>query len=126
MSPKIRNIVIFTAIAAASILIYVFFIKSAPPEDNLISLSPGMPLQNMSGLPLETGALNGSPTAGQDFLALLLNIKTIKLNDAIFSDPAFKNLHDSSIILIPDGTEGRPNPFAQFGNDTAVISSQPF
>ena len=53
----------------------------------------------------------------QNFVSVLLNIKNIKLDDAIFSDPAFNNLHDQNISLKPDGTEGRPNPFAQFGND---------
>ena len=34
-------------------------------------------------------------------------------------------LHDSSILLIPDGTEGRPNPFAPIGSDitASVINS---
>ena len=51
---------------------------------------------------------------------VLLNVKNIKLDDSIFSDIAFSNLRDSSITLIPDGTEGRPNPFAPIGSDASV------
>ena len=50
-------------------------------------------------------------------------VKNIKLNDAIFSDVTFNSLRDSSITLTPDGNEGRPNPFAQFGNEN--ISTSP-
>jgi hypothetical protein len=61
----------------------------------------------------------------KDFFALLLNVKNIKLDDAILSDPAFLSLRDSSIVLVPDGNEGRPNPFAKFGNDAVVIPTTP-
>ena len=64
----------------------------------------------------------GTSPVGQDFLSLLLNVKNIKLDDSIFSDPAFINLHDSSITLTPDAVVGRPNPFAQFGNDAVVAT----
>ena len=56
----------------------------------------------------------------QDFLSLLLNVKSIKLDSTIFDDPAFLSLYDSSITLTPDGTEGRVNPFAPLGADVVV------
>ena len=59
----------------------------------------------------------------QEFLPILLNIKNLKLDDSIFQDPAFLSLTDSSIILVPDGNEGRPNPFAPIGFDTIGSSS---
>ncbi len=123
--PKLKNILIFTGIAAVFVLIYIFYIKESSPQENLVS-SPSL------GLPASTnssefgaGALSETPVVAKDFLALLLNVKNIKLDDSIFSDPSFNNLHDSSITLIPDGNEGRPNPFAQFGNDemSAPISN---
>lgn len=121
MNFKIRNILIFVAIAAIFILVYFFFIRSSPSQPTLVSSAP------VSTSPTAGGSSAvipvGSPASTQNFLSLLLNVKTIKLDDSIFSDPAFASLHDSSIILIPDTTVGRPNPFAQFGNDVTPSSA---
>jgi len=123
--PKIKNIIIFTAIAAAFILIYIFFIRPSPEEENLV-LSPGATmLPDMGGTTTGGSAQVAAPLVAKDFLALLLNVKNIKLDDAILSDPAFLTLRDSSIVLIPDGNEGRPNPFAQFGNDAVASPTVP-
>ncbi|MFH1200868.1 MAG: hypothetical protein V1484_00870 [bacterium] len=122
--PKIRNIIIFIIIAIAFILIYIFFIKPSPQEASLVSLPAGAALPNIDGSASNTAA-NPNSLISKDFLILFSSVKDIKLNDAIFSDPAFNNLHDSSITLIPDGTEGRPNPFAQFGNDGILLPALP-
>ncbi|MEK9181521.1 MAG: hypothetical protein AAB786_00670 [Patescibacteria group bacterium] len=113
--PKIKNIIIFLVIGIILVLVYIFFIKASPDEDaSLVSSLPDSqePMTTISG---DTSAI------AQEFLALLLNVKNIKLNDAIFSSNAFRSLHDSSIILIPDGNEGRPNPFAPIGTDVVVL-----
>ncbi len=78
-------------------------------------------LPNIDGTIPGVDATSTNPLVAKDFLVLLSNVKNIKLDDTIFSDPAFNSLHDSSITLIPDGTEGRPNPFAQFGNDALPV-----
>jgi hypothetical protein len=115
--PSIKNIIIFTSIAAFLVLVYIFFVKSSPEEDNLVSSTPNVTLPSIEGSGLEGEIPNGTTLITKDFLTLLLNVKDIKLDDTIFSDIAFAGLRDSSITLIPDGTEGRPNPFAKFGND---------
>lgn len=118
--PKIKNIIIFIAIAASFVLIYVFFIKKDVLQDNLIS-SPAANLPNVNGSNTTDSSDQASSDAdAQVFLTQLLNVKNIKINVAIFSDPAWFSLHDSSITLVPDGTEGRSNPFAAIGNDTVV------
>ena len=123
--PKIKNIIIFTAIAAAFILIYIFFIRPSPEEENLV-LSPGaVVLPDMGGATTSGSAQVTAPLVAKDFLSLLLSVKNIKLDDAILSDPAFLTLRDSSIVLTPDGNEGRPNPFAQFGNDAVATPAVP-
>ena len=109
MASKIKNIIIFIVIVAVLILIYVFFFKQSPEEDGLIS-SSGNPV-------LPSAAVSDQNSIGKDFLSILLNVKNIKLDDSIFSDPVFASLHDSSIELISDGNEGRPNPFAPLGSD---------
>lgn len=119
MNPKIKNSLIFIGVATAFILIYVFFIKGSSVETpNLVSSSG--PLVQTTGAFMQK---NSSIT--EEFLASLLNVTNIKLNNAILSDDAFVSLRDSSIVLIPDGTEGRPNPFAPFGSDNFTLGVSP-
>lgn len=122
--PKIRNIIIFTAIAVALILIYIFFIKSPSDQPNLVT-SSNTSLPDVGGTTSGANTMDKTSLVAKDFLTLLLNVKNIKLNDAIFSDQSFSSLRDSSITLTPDGTEGRPNPFAQFGNDAVPVTTPP-
>lgn len=122
--PKIKNIIIFVIIAAIFVSVYVYFIKGSPDDaPTLVSSSENtvLPVSPSAG----TSATGSNPLITQDFLNLLLNVKTIKLNDAIFSDDAFIGLRDSSIILTPDGNEGRVNPFAPLGRDTVVAPLPP-
>ncbi|MFZ3011469.1 MAG: hypothetical protein WA060_00490 [Minisyncoccia bacterium] len=118
--PKIKNIIIFTAIAATFVLGYVFFLRPSPDEENLVSL-PATTLPDINNSTDTVSGSVGAPLVAKDFLSLLLNVKNIKLNDQILSDPAFLSLRDSSITLEPDGNEGRPNPFAKFGNDSVPV-----
>jgi hypothetical protein len=123
--PKIRNIIIFVAIAGVLILVYVFFIKpsSSSNQANLVS-SSGTTTSTATGSGTDTGTQNATSSIAGNFLTLLLSVKTIQLNTDIFSDPAFTSLHDSSIVLVPDATTGRPDPFAQFGaEDVATPTS---
>lgn len=123
--PTVKNIIIFVAITIAFILIYIFFIKSSPEPDSLVSLGPNSTLPNIDGSIPGANVPSANPLITQDFLELFSNIKNIKLDTAIFSNPAFISLHDSSITLVPDGNEGRPNPFAQFGNDGVSFDPLP-
>jgi hypothetical protein len=121
MASKIKNIIIFVIIAAVFILIYIFFIKPSPDQASLVSSPSGTSLPNVNDSGIGTNIPSGNSLVPKNFLTLLLNVKNIKLNDAILSDPVFNSLRDSSIVLTPDGTEGRPNPFAQFGNDSVTV-----
>jgi hypothetical protein len=107
MIPNTRNIIIFTSIAAALILIYIFFIRQ-PSEPTATLVSSSTPTAS------ETEVFEQNSSVAREFLTLLLSVKSIKLNDAIFSDSSFASLRDSSIVLTPDATQGRPNPFAPF------------
>lgn len=123
MTSKIKNIIIFSGIAFAFILIYIFFIKPSSDQANLAPLQNTTTLPNIDGTVPGVGTTNTNPLIAKDFLVLLSSVKNIKLDDTIFSDQAFNSLHDSSITLIPDGTEGRPNPFAQFGNESLPLNT---
>ena len=107
---NIKNIIIFIVAAVILVLVYIFLIKKAPEEGALVS-TPST----------TTGSSDVSSSVDSgDFLNVLLSIKSIKLDDSIFADPAFGTLHDSSITLTPDGNEGRPNPFAPIGSDLSA------
>lgn len=103
------------------IAIYLVFIKKSPEQANL----------NVTGNESNAGTLGTTNTTGvadpldnqlsKDFLTVLLSIKNINLDDSIFSNVAFVNLKDSTILLVPDGSEGRPNPFAPIGTDNNIV-----
>lgn len=113
--PSTRNIIIFLVIATIFLSVYLFFKKDAPaPTTAIVSATPGSALVS-TVLPT-----TGNEGVAKEFLDLLLSVKSIKLDDSIFSQNAFRSLHDSSITLIQDGTEGRPNPFAPIGTDVSI------
>ncbi len=118
---KPKNIAIFLLVAVVLVLIYIFFIKSDGEDTGLVSTSTTG--TTTSTVPATTGGIDALDA--KDFLGILLSVKSIKLDDSIFSDIAFSTLRDSSITLTPDGTEGRPNPFAPIGVDkvTAPVNT---
>lgn len=113
---KIKNILILVIIGAILVFAYLLYIKNnTSGEADLVSSS------NSTALNTTKEDVNSS--ISQDFLTLLLGVKGLKLDDTIFSDIAFTSLDGShSIILTPDGTEGRVNPFAPLGTDVAVTN----
>ena len=116
----IRNIIIFIVIGAVLVLVYIFFIRKSPDDAAALISS------SSSSVAPSSVAKGDNSLITQDFLTLLLSVKSIKLDDTIFSDPAFTNLDSShSIMLTQDGTEGRPNPFAPLGSDVITTSVIP-
>ena len=81
--------------------------------------------QPVSGLTPSNTAEIDADQIGQEFLTQLLNIRSIKLREDIFSRPAFISLTDFTIELIQLGNEGRPNPFAPFGIDGTTLPVDP-
>lgn len=84
------------------------------------------PLQSVmtggTGAPLTQNATTNQNSAdteeiNREFVATLLNLQAINLNDDIFSQPAFTVLVDNSVRLNQPGNQGRPNPFAPIGSD---------
>ncbi len=111
MSPTLKNALLFIGIGCILILIYlyVFDKKEEPP---LVSST-----LDSSGGSIAQGTINSSMG---EFLPLLLSVRNLQLDDSIFTDPSFLGLKDSSIELVPDGNEGRLNPFAPIGVDIEV------
>ena len=61
----------------------------------------------------------GSTGADQELIALLLELKSIHLDDALFADPLFKSLEDFGKELVSEPV-GRTNPFAPLSASTSV------
>jgi hypothetical protein len=70
-----------------------------------------------AGSPSSPAALTASDAdtaLSQKLLVTLQNLHTIKLDNSIFSDPAFQSLTDFGVVLPPQ-QPGRRNPFAPLG-----------
>ena len=70
----------------------------------------------MGGSPTSSGTLQatgGDATGlvGTQVLSLLNQIRTLRIDSALFKDPAYLSLHDFS-VTIPQQNVGRANPFA--------------
>lgn len=72
-----------------------------------------------SGSVLQTEEVSVVAPADQDLISLLLELKSITLNEGIFSDSAFTSLQDFSQELIPEPV-GRVNPFAPLGRGQSI------
>ncbi len=55
-------------------------------------------------------------SASRDIIALLVDLKAIKIQKDFFSDPVFRSLQDFS-TPVPDEPRGRANPFAPVGTE---------
>lgn len=59
-------------------------------------------------------ATNGNSSVDNELIALLLELKSIRLDETVFTDPAFQSLQDFSQTLVVEPV-GRVNPFAPLG-----------
>lgn len=73
----------------------------------------------------DTASPDGTNQKGREILALLADLKSVRLDDSIFSDPVFQSLQDTSVELVLE-PKGRPNPFAPLGQDSLLNAGQGF
>jgi hypothetical protein len=57
------------------------------------------------------GGTSGLSAADQNLVATLLQLRAVKLDGTIFTEPTFRALQDFSTQIVPEPV-GRPNPFA--------------
>lgn len=94
-----QSAITFIVVVGVLYLGYQFFF-AAPTEDALIVTT-------------EQGA-----GPDQDLIALLFELKSIRLDNAIFGDPLFQSLNDFGQTLVQEPV-GRQNPFAPLGTGAA-------
>ncbi len=116
MASKIKNIIIFVVIGVALTGGYLLFAGKGEKQPSLVGSS------STSGSTSTGNLKKGDSEIAKELLGVLLNVKSIRLEDDIFKEDAFTSLRDSSILLVPDGNEGRPNPFAPIGNDLSAAA----
>lgn len=73
---------------------------------------------------LPADASGAATQAGGELLTLLADMRTIRLDESLFSDPAFQELQDFSVALRSE-PKGRPNPFAPLGKDAILEEETP-
>jgi len=107
---KIKTPVLIVVILALAFFLYAhFFTGQSTDTSNLAS-------DNATASSTET-----TTPEEQQFLALLLKIQHITINQSIFSDPVFLSLQDDGLPIL-DQPQGRPNPFAPIGSGNSISS----
>ncbi len=96
---KYKKLLIAVGVIIVLLIGWNFFSGDSAPA--------GLTSQSVSTLPSEEGG---------DLIALLLELKSIKLDTSLLQNSTFLTLQDFSVTLIPEPV-GRANPFAPLGED---------
>ena len=104
-----KNIVIIVVIIIAAIIGYFYYEGSTPVTNSSLQT---------------TAASDDAQAVGARVLALLNQIRSLKIDTSIFKDPSYMTLRDYS-VAIPQENVGRPNPFAPLsGMQTASTTGR--
>lgn len=116
---RLKKILIYGGIAIGVVVVIVV-ISMLTSSDNPTQTSGGLVSSNQT-VPTVPAPANPAATSGStQIVALLKNLSGIRLNDSLFLYPAFRTLQDISIVLPTPSSEGRQNPFAPIGTQTAA------
>ncbi len=115
-------ILIIVVLLVVGGLVYFFVIKGkdggAPASESLAT--GGLVSTNTGRTTGAAVATTGTANPGDQVVALLRNLSTIQLSDAVFVNPSFSQLRDISIVLPPVTNQGRRNPFAPIGGENVA------
>lgn len=114
MSNTIKVILVAVVIIAIAVFGYWYATSPSSEQTSGVLQSSNTALGGVAS-PLDAG----ESAVSDKFLALLLNMRTIKLDQSIFSDSTFTSLRDFSTTINPETNPGRVNPFAPIGIDAA-------
>lgn len=116
MSNKIKNL-LFVLAGLVLILIYVLFFKKDNTNDSNLTVNTNT-INTANIAKVEANPIDEQLSS--EILATLSSIKSITLEDKIFNSKSFQSLVDGTVLLVKDGNEGRPNPFAPIGIDASL------
>lgn len=130
MKGNIKNLILLLIIGVALIVAYFVFFKKEPETTNLVSGTNNTIVPTNVSINTITTSSEIDNELSAKILTTLSSIKTINLNDSIFSTIAFKSLIDGTVSLSPETNVGRANPFAPIGvdvntNNTQIIETTP-
>lgn len=108
MPAVLKNKKVLALIAAFALVVFSLLVFGGRGGRTAVSSSPAAPYLSVAP------AASADAVVGQDLLAALALLKTIRLDTSIFTDPIFKSLSDWG-KAIPPQPVGRRNPFAPFG-----------
>lgn len=100
---KYKKILIWVGVVIVAFIVYSMFFTGDDKAANggIVSLQ----------------AVDAQFAAGREIIALLTDLKALKLNGDIFQSNAFRSLEDFSLPVAPE-PQGRQNPFAPIGTDS--------
>lgn len=117
MSKTVKLIIVIAVILALIIIGATFVTQpgSGNESNGLQSLVTGDSASPLTQAAVTDADVANTQQINREFVSMLLNLRSITLNDDIFSEPAFQALMDNTIRLNQPGNEGRSNPFAPIG-----------
>jgi hypothetical protein len=121
MNKTLKKIIILVVIfALVGIGASLFLGDQEKTASQLQSLNTGTTAAPLTQNAVTSTAIQDTNEINREFVAMLLNLESIKLTDDIFSEPAFQALADNTVRLNQPGNQGRPNPFAPIGTDNLM------
>jgi hypothetical protein len=97
---KYKTLLIIVAVVIVAFIGYQMFFDVGNSGSNVLTS--------------QSALVNGG--GDNELLILLINLRSITLDESLFNDEAFKSLVDFGQQLVPEPT-GRQNPFAPVGSD---------
>lgn len=93
-SSKLKWIIFAVIVIIAALLYFSYSGSSAPAGSTTLQAIPG-----------------GAGDVGANVVAMLNEIRSLRIDKTLFTDPAYQTLQDYS-VTIPELNVGRANPFA--------------
>lgn len=109
MKSKSTNVILGIVILVVVAIVLYFFVfrkDNAQPTSGLTSVTTGQQ---------KSSVVASSSSTGNQVVEILRNLTAIKLDDAVFRNPALNQLSDMRVIIPQATDQGRRNPFAAFG-----------
>jgi hypothetical protein len=116
MKKGIKISLISVVVLGVAFAAYSFLSKESSDTD--VGLVSGFTAQPVSSLG-DQNPVSGVEI-GQEFISMLLSLRSLDLDTTLFQDPSFLSLIDKTITFQDPGGNGRPNPFAPIGSDSIV------